>query len=1082
PSDRPRGASPQRRGEVLPLAPWIGGADVAQAVPALARRLGATAFQIWFAAFAALLGRLTGRASLTIGVPVAGRGAASQELVGLFADTLVVPANLGGDPSGEELIAQVRARRLTAETQAEVPFEKLVEAIAPVRDRAVAPLFQVALTARPGGARGLDLAGVELTPLAVRTGTAKFDLTLSIDPQPAAGVQGAIELDADLFDLTTVERWIGYLGRLLAGMAQDPGRALSALPLLSEAERFQLLTEWNATATPFPRRSIPEVFAEQVRRTPDAIAVLGDTPITYAELDRRASQLAGHLGGLGVGLESRVGLCVERKPELIVAILGVLKAGAAYVPLDPELPQERLAWMIEDADVRAIVASDRLWPALAAVAGDGERPLVLLERDAERIAAQPVDPPEVAIPPQALAYVLFTSGSTGRPKGVAVAHQSVIRLVRGSDYASLGPEEVFLQFVPVSFDVSTLEIWGPLLNGGKLAVFPTTRATVEELGDAIDRHGVTTLWLTAGLFNLLVDEGVERLAGLRQLLAGGDALSVPRVRRALAELPGVRLVNGYGPTENTTFTTCHTITESDFEVAASVPVGRPVANTRVLLLDRDFEPVGIGVPGELLTGGEGLARGYHNRPALTAERFVPDPWSGEAGARLYRTGDLARYLADGRIEFLGRLDQQVKVRGFRIELGEIEAALLAEPGIASAAVTAWPDAQGDRRLVAYVVTEDGATDEAALATGLRRRLPEYMIPSRFVTLEGLPLDANGKVRRRELPKPEDFDAPAAGLAPSAPPATAVECELAAIWAELLGHEAVGRGDNFFDLGGHSLLAARAVERIRRAFGVELPLTTLFDEPTLAGLAGRIEAERGGPATAGTTRAIPRADRGRPLPLSFAQERLWFLEQLEGPSPVYHIAVVVEGTGRLDVGALRSALSAVWSRHEALRARFTAEDGQPFQTFAEPGPLPLAVVDLSGTAAPAVDDATADAVRRPFDLERGPLLRAVLLRLGPERFRLALVGHHLVGDGVSLAILERELGVFYRAALGFPVEVPAPPVLQHADFALWQRRRLRADGDLAEKIAAAKAELAGAAEPLGLPSDRPRGASPRRRGE
>ncbi len=589
-------------------------------------------------------------------------------------------------------------------------------------------------------------------------------------------------------------------------------------------------------------------------RTPDATAVVfDDCQLSYAELNERANQLAHHLRSIGVGHESRVAICAERSVELVVGILGILKAGAAYVPLDPEAPRQRLDFMVADTGARVLLTQG----SLLGILSDFEGQVVRLDADWPTIAEQPGGPPQVDATARSLAYVMYTSGSTGTPKGVCVEHRNVVRLVRNTNFAHLGPQEVVLQFAPVSFDASTLELWGSLLNGAKLVIFPPHVPTLEELGQFIESRGITTLWLTAALFNQLVDDHLESLAGVRQLLAGGESLSVSHVRRFLETLDDQRrLINGYGPTENTTFTCCHPM-QRDEKLGRSVPIGRPIANTSVYILDRALEPVPVGVPGELYAGGDGVARCYLNDAALTAERFVPDPFCGVGGSRMYRTGDLARWRADGAIEFLGRRDHQVKIRGYRIEPGEIEAALVDGELVRCAVVVCREEEPGEKRLVAYVVSADRSTAES-IRSRLRERLPEYMIPASIVFLESLPLNRNGKVDRRALPEPDDRSGAAVAYAP---PRTATEQALATIWAEVLQVERVGvRDDFFYDLGGHSLVATRVVSRVRQQMEVELTLKSLFDQPTVAELATVVDALRStrqpnGPAPTGEREEI-----------------------------------------------------------------------------------------------------------------------------------------------------------------------------------------------------------------------------------
>ncbi|HYO12562.1 MAG TPA: amino acid adenylation domain-containing protein, partial [Thermoanaerobaculia bacterium] len=1008
----------------------------------------------------------TGREDLPVGTPIANRNRAeTEELIGFFVNTLVLRGDLSGDPTFQRLLERTREAALAAYDHQDLPFEKLVEALQPERSLSWTPIFQVMFLLQndpPGDVP--ELGGLTLSSLRLAGGgTAKFDLTVAVAPMEEGCLAVQAEYSRDLFDAPTVLRSLEHFRILLGEAAAMPERRVSELSSLTESERHELLREWNDTAVPYPDRTIQELFAEQARRTPEAVAVLCEgRSLSYAELDRHGNRLAHHLRRLGVGPEARVGICVERSLALVVGLLGILKAGGAYLPLDPSLPAERLAFLLDDGRLTVLLTEERL---LSRFVGGAAR-VVCLDRDGEAIGRESDAEPAMDTKPRGLAYVLYTSGSTGQPKGVAVEHRSIVRLVRGVDYADFCERETFLQLAPIPFDASTLEIWGPLLNGGRLVVFPARTPSLEELGETLRTEGISTLWLTAGLFHQMVEAQPESLAGVRQLLAGGDTLSLPHVRQALARLaPGHRLINGYGPTEGTTFTCCHSmdaaspVTDPDRPVS-SVPIGRPISNTRVYLLDSDLQPVPIGVPGELHAAGDGLARGYLDRPEQTAERFVPSPLPTEPGERLYRTGDLARRLPSGEIEFLGRIDTQVKLRGFRIELGEIEAALAAHPAVRESAVLAREDRPGDRRLVAYVAPGEGtAVTGPELRSHLARKLPDYMIPATFVQVSSLPLTSNGKVDRRALASVEIEPEGAPGGETGAP-CDAVEELLAEIWCDVLGRAAVGVRDDFFDLGGHSLLATRVVSRIREAFGVELPLRALFEALTVAGLAERLRAGSRVPAPP----IVPRRREGRP-PASFAQERLWFLDQLGDERASYNIPIALSLRGPLDPAALGSALTELVARHEALRTTFASEEGRVVQVIAPPFPLPLPVVDLERRSEEVWRLAREEAAR-PFDLSRGPLLRTTLLRLGSEEHLLLLTMHHIVSDGWSIGVLLRELSALYD---GLPL--PELPV-QYADFAIWQREWLA--GEVLEaQLGYWRERLAGALAVLELPADRPR---------
>ncbi len=827
PADRPRPAVQSYRGGTQPLALST---RLTDALVALSRRHGVTLFMTLLAAFQTLLHRYTEQDDIVVGAPVAGRTRVETEpLVGFFVNTFVLRTDLSGQPTFRGLLARVRETAFGAYAHQEVPFEKLVAELHPERTRSHSPLFQVMLAFQNTRRAVLELPGLDIQPIAVDAGVAKFDLTLDLAVE-ADGLRGRLEYSRDLFDAATVVRIQGQWETLLEGIVADPDRPLWRLPLLTGGERRLLLVEWNGTRREYPRDAcVHELFEAQADRAPEAIALVAEErELTYRELDRQANQLARRLRTLGVGLETPVAIFMERAPETVIALLAVLKAGGAYVPLDVAYPRERLAFMLDDVGAPVLLTQARLLGELPPYPGrvlclDADWPSVSRESDT-RLAS--------GTTAEALAYVMYTSGSTGRPKGVSVVHRSVVRLVKNTDYVSLGPDEVFLQLAPLAFDASTFEIWGSLLNGARLVLFPARIPSLAEVGDALHRYRITTLWLTAGLFHQVVERQLDSLGGLRQLLAGGDVLSARHVKRVLEQHEGVRLINGYGPTEGTTFTCCHPMTDAS-QVGQTVPIGRPIANTRVYVLDGHRQLVPIGVPGELCIGGDGVARGYFGRPDLTAARFVPNPFD-ESGERLYRTGDLARYRPDGVIEFLGRIDDQVKIRGHRVEPGEIEAVLVEHHAVQDAVVVASEDRAGHKRLVAYVVPHHGDEPTGAeLRSHLKATLPDYMVPTAFVVMDVLPLTANGKVDRSLLPPPP-WDLGAAR--PTVAPRTPLEERLAAIWTEVLGVDRVGIDDDFFERGGHSLTATQLVARVRDEFGVDLKLTALFDAPTLTGFA------------------------------------------------------------------------------------------------------------------------------------------------------------------------------------------------------------------------------------------------------
>ncbi|HST61260.1 MAG TPA: amino acid adenylation domain-containing protein, partial [Longimicrobium sp.] len=1059
PADHPRPAVQRYRGTREPVEfP----AALAERLEALGRREGATLYMVLLAAFQVLLGKYAGTDDVVVGSPIAGRTRGETEaLIGFFVNTLVLRTDLSGDPGFRGVLRRVRAATLAAYEHQEVPFERLVAELAPERSMSHAPLFQVLFALQNAGAAAAGLAGLRTDAVVPEGDTVKFDMSLALATHGGA-LRGVLEYSTDLFERATIVRMTAHLERVLEQVAEDADRPLSALDLAGPAERAQV-EAWNATEREYPRDAcIHTLFEGWAARTPDALALeFGDASLTYAALDARANRLAHHLRRHGVGPEVRVALCLERGPDLVAAVLGILKAGGAYVGLDPAYPAERLAYMLADSAAAVLVTRESLRGALPAREG-----LVVVSVDgaAAEIAAESTERLVAGTVPRSLAHVMYTSGSTGTPKGVAIEHGSVVRLVHHAGYARLGPDEVILQAGPISFDSSTLEVWSALLMGGRLAILPSGAPSLAELGTLMRRHGVTLAWLTSGLFQAMVEERLEDLGVLRQVMSGGDVLPAWHVMKVRERFPHMRIVNGYGPTENTVFTCCYTI--PDGWSGATLPIGGPVANTRVYVLDGTLRPVPIGVPGELFAAGDGLARGYLGRPALTAERFLPDP--SVPGGRMYRTGDLGRWLPDGLVDFRGRIDTQVKIRGFRIEPGEVEALLRGMDGVRDCAVIVREDVPGDKRLVAYVV---GDADADGLRAHLRGTLPDYMVPAAFVTVDALPLTPNGKLDRRALPAP-DFSAADAYVAPRTP----TEEVLAGIWADTLRLERVGAQDGFFDVGGHSLLATRVVSRVRRDLGVELPLRTLFERPVLAELAAEIDRLRGAGGEADAAPIIA-VERGGDLPVSFAQERLWFVDALDPGSPVYAMPMSYRLTGLLDEDALRRTITELVRRHEPLRTSVPAVDGVPRQRIAPPpAEFDLPATDLRDMA----EDARAAEARRllsasaahRFDVARGPLFRAELVRLADDEHLLLMNLHHVVGDGWSLGVLMEELAAIYGAfSRGEPSPLPAP-ALQYADYAAWQRTQL-SGAALERQTEFWRRTLDGAPALLELPTDRPR---------
>jgi len=832
--------------------------ELSDGLKALSRQQGATLFMTLLAAFQTLLNRYTGQTDIAVGTPIAGRTRLEVEkLIGFFVNTLVLRTDCSNDPTFRELLDRVKQKAVDAYAHQELPFEKLVEVLQPERNIGGSPLFHVTFQVQNTPRSSNDLPGLTLSPVEVASGTAKFDLSLSMREEPD-GLKATLDYNTDLFDGETISRMLGHLQVLLDGIVTDPDRPISALPILTEPERHQLLVEWNDTKREYPKdKCIPGLFEEQAEKTPDAAAVVFEgEQLTYGELNARANQLAHHLRKLGVGPEVLVGICVERSLEMVVGLLGILKAGGAYVPLDPEYPKDRLAFQLEDTRARVLLTQERLLAALPE--HDGR--VICLDRDWAEIARESEANPESGVTAENLAYVIYTSGSTGKPKGVMIQHRALSNhMLWMQERFPLDRVDCVLQKTPFCFDASVWEFFAPIMAGARLALArPGGHQDGAYLINTIANQQVTTLQLVPSMLRmLLAEDGLERCQNLKRVFCGGEALPV-ELREQFHGRLGGELHNLYGPTEATIDATCALCDRAS--PPHTVTIGRPIANTQVYVLDPDLQPIPIGVPGELYIGGECLARGYLNRPKLTAEMFITHSFDGEPARRLYKTGDLARYLSDGNIEFLGRIDNQVKIRGYRIELGEIESVLCQHPGVMEAVVVAREDVPGDKRLVAYLVAASQNSSVSELRGFLKAKLPEYMIPSASMFLESLPLMPNGKIDRKSLPAPDRHrdGLEQAYVALRSP----TEEILAGIWAEVLKIEQVGIHDNFFELGGHSLLATRVVSRIRDSFRIDFPLRRIFETPTIAGLAEWLEKAKstGSSANLAGIVAVPRRAR------------------------------------------------------------------------------------------------------------------------------------------------------------------------------------------------------------------------------
>ena len=1024
-------------------------AEATAALREAARAQGATLFMAVLAGYAGFLARLSGQVDLVVGTPVANRPRAELEgVVGLFVNTLALRVDVSGNPNLDTLIARAKETCLEAYARQDVPFEAVVDAVASGRDLGRSPVFQTMLILQNAPAAAVDLPGLTVSPLELELSAAKVELTLTLVERADGGLEGIWEYSTDLFTKETIARWSENFARMLADAATRPGVGLSRWELAG-ARDAALLAEWNRTERVWSGAVVAEgegesegggadgdgnenengrgalagagfiheEFVKRAKARPSAVALVFEgESMTYGELARRTEMLARYLRGGGVKADELVGVCLERSFEMVVALMGIVRAGAAYVPIDPEYPRERVAHMLEDSGVRVVLAQEKFGGLLEEAGASAARRVEFLDREWAEVEAGAAGVElEGGVSAERAAYAIYTSGSTGRPKGAVNTHGAIRNrlLWMQAAYPLTGDDRV-LQKTPFSFDVSVWEFFWPLMVGARLVLAqPGGHRDGRYLVELIRREGITTLHFVPSMLQAFLEEPeAGTCGGLRRVICSGEALPGALGDRFFATLGGAELHNLYGPTEAAVDVTYFACSAGDR--GANVPIGRPIANTQIHIVDTEGAAAAVGVAGELLIGGEGLARGYLGRPELTAEKFVPDPFSGVRGARLYRTGDLARWRSDGQVEYLGRLDHQVKIRGFRIELGEIESVLAAHPSVRDVVVVVRA-VGGENRLAAYVAGRAGATvDAAELRAWAGVKLPDYMVPAAVVELSAMPLLPNGKLDRKALPEPEwsagqgaeDREQRTAGGAPRTPE----EQMLAESWREVLGVEAVGIRDNFFERGGHSLLATRLMARVRRAFGVELPLRVLFEAPTIAGLAERIRKvmTEGGEGEGLPPLTRRPAEAGNEAPLSFMQERLWFLEQLAPGRSTYHMPVALRLRGALDVAALEESFTALVRRHEALRTVFRKNSaGRPVQVV-------LAAPEKVAVRRIAEADIAAE-VARPFRLGEELPIRAALVERAVDEWLLVVVMHHLVSDGWSMEVIVREVSERYAAA-------------------------------------------------------------------
>src|ERR1700722_7587482 len=1041
--------------------------ELTAALKAFSKRHGTTLFMTLLAGWAALLTRLSGQQDVVIGTPVANRGHSEIEgLIGFFVITLPLRLDLSGSLTVSELLDRVKAQTLAAQQHQDIPFEQVVELARPVRSLAHSPLFQAMFVWQHASQNTLELPGLEIRALPfLPPVVSKFDLTLSLQ-EAGRSISGGLEYATALFEQSTIERYLGHFRTLLEAMVKDDTQTVSRLPLLSQGERHQVIEGWNDTAVEYPSAAcIHELFEAQVARSPEATAVVfEEATLSYGELNCRANQLAHYLRALGVKPDTRVAICVERSFEMIVSLLAVLKAGGAYVPLDPAYPVERLRFMLEDCAPIVLLTENHL----TALFPEARSTLPVIDLHAASLwHDQPVSNPDgsiLGLSCKHLAYVIYTSGSTGLPKGVMIPHSALVNFLR-SIHQEIGgePNDIFLAITTVSFDIAGLELYLPLTIGARLKILDSKSSMDGDLLLNELKQGVTVLQATPTTWRMLLEAGWRGTEKLK-VLCGGEALGGDLAKELSDK--GTSAWNMYGPTETTIWSLLYSLGQ----ITNIVPIGRPIANTRIYILDGHGEPVPVGVAGELYIGGAGVARGYLNQPELTADCFLADPYAAGVHARMYKTGDRGRWRADGNIEFLGRNDYQVKVRGYRIELGEIEARLREHPGVREAVVTAREDTPGDKRLVAYYIPvspSDSEMDIEGIRTHLPALLPEYMVPAAYVRLDALPLTPNGKLDRKALPAPEQEAYASRGYEA---PQGETETVLAQIWSEVLKLDRVGRQDNFFELGGHSLLAVRVISRLRQLLSIEVAMRDLFARPVLADLARGLKG-----AAYTELPPITAAERSERIPLSFAQQRLWFLAQMGGVSEAYHISFGLYLHGELDHGAFRRALDRILARHEALRTTFVVMDGEPVQRISSRDSCfsllehdlrqhmdPLAELDCLVT-----QEATAS-----FDLEAGPLIRGRLVRLAEDQHAVLITMHHIVSDGWSMGVLTHELSALYRSFLQGQADPLAEPTLQYADYAIWQREWI--EGEVLQQQADYwKTTLAAAPALLEVPLDHAR---------
>ncbi|HEY9767126.1 MAG TPA: amino acid adenylation domain-containing protein [Coleofasciculaceae cyanobacterium] len=1065
----------------------------------LSKQENITLFMLLLAAFKTLLYRYSQQTDILVGTPVANRDRLETEsLIGCFINTIVLRTNLDRNPSFLELLQRIKATTLAAYNHQDLPFEELVKELHPERSQAANPLFQVMFVFQDTPLLSLQLPGLTITPLPIDNGIAKFDLTLYIEDTQEELI-GFLEYSSDLFHGDTIKRMIANFQTLLAGITTNPTINISQLPILTASERNKLLVEWNDTKRDYQLDvCLHQLFETQVAKTPDAVAVVfDDQNLTYSELNHKADRLANYLQQLGVGKDVLVGICLDRSLEMVIGLLGILKAGGAYLPIDPSYPWQRIDFILKDAELKIILTQQHLSQRLFS----NRSQLICLDTDWENTAQENQTHPINHSTAESLAYVIYTSGSTGTPKGAMNTHRGICnRLLWMQETYQLTTADSVLQKTPFSFDVSIWEFFWTLTTGARLVIAkPGGHQDSTYLVKQIAQHNITTIHFVPSMLQIfLAAPGLESLTSLKRVICSGEALSVGLQQRFFARLDS-ELHNLYGPTEaaiDVTYWQCQPECRRERQLdrgnmLATVPIGRPIANTEIYILDNHLQPLPIGVPGELYIGGVGIAKGYLNRPELTKEKFIPNPFSVNSNnnyspfpiphSLIYKTGDKARYfptlkdtaprpLGWGNIEYIGRIDNQVKLRGFRIELGEIESVLSGHPGVREAVVLVKEE---QKSLVAYIVLQQSKTSMKEVRCFLDRQLPEYMIPNAFVFIDALPLTVNGKVDRRSLFTLEV--APTSIENNYTAPTTPIQEILTGIWAQILNLTQVGIEDNFFELGGHSLLATQVISQVRKTLQVEIPLRELFTAPTVAQFAQLIETAINSQLQLESVPLKP-VYRNTDLPLSFAQQRLWFLQQLELDSTAYNGSNALLMEGIVNLEALANSINEIVRRHEILRTSFEFVDDRPIQKIISKLKIPLTVINLQKLSETErqveVIRLEKIAAQEPFDLTQAPLLRLTLLQLETEKHILLVTMHHIISDAWSAGIFIQEISALYQAfSTGKPSPLSELPI-QYVDFAVWQQQWLQGEV-LESQLAYWKRQLQGAKTILELPTDKPR---------